>query len=403
MRSTGGNGARGPSTHEGPAKPGLLRAINDRVALELLLERGSLSRGDIARLTGVSKPTASQVLSRLEAADLVLPTSRTEGHPGRVAQLYVLNPRAGFAAAVDVTPRKVQAQVADLTGAVVGDTTLGRPRRGGTGTRWALSALDGALEQAALTRSDLQSVVVGAAGSYDAQADQLTFAPHLSGWQRPGLVRGLEAEIGVPVQVENDVNLAAIAERRAGAAQDFSDFFLFWVDDGIGGALMVDDRVLRGATGGAGELAYLHLPSADRIVSPVRSSVGGLERWVGQDAVTALAAEHGLPGGDPVRLLAGAATDPTAGRADFLSDLALRFAIGLSSVVALVDPAAIIVGGSWLRAGGEPLRALVSRHLDDVAVTTPPVLCSAVEGNPVLAGALFTALDHARDNAFSAT
>src|SRR6185312_6577062 len=124
MRSTGGNGARGPSTHEGPAKPGLLRAINDRVALELLLERGSLSRGDIARLTGVSKPTASQVLSRLEAADLVLPTSRTEGHPGRVAQLYVLNPRAGFAAAVDVTPRKVQAQVADLTGAVVGDTTL---------------------------------------------------------------------------------------------------------------------------------------------------------------------------------------------------------------------------------------------------------------------------------------
>jgi len=138
-------------------------------------------------------------------------------------------------------------------------------------------------------------------------------------------------------------------------------------------------------------------------VSPVRGSVGGLERWVDQDAVAALATEHGLPGGDPVRLLAEAAADPTAGRADFLSDLALRFAIGLSAVIAVVDPAAIVVGGSWLRAGGEPLRALVSRHLDDVAVSTPPVLCSAVEGNPVLAGALFTALDHARDHAFSAT
>jgi len=403
MRTTGGSDARRLSTHEGPAKPRLLRAINNRVALELLLERGSLSRSDIARLTGVSKPTASQVLSRLEAAGLVLPISKTEGRPGRVAQLYMLNPRAGFAAAVDVTPRKVQAQVADLAGAVIGDATLGRPRRGGTGPGWALSALDLALEQAGLTRSDLKSMVVGAAGSYDTEADQLKFAPHLSGWQRPGLVRDLEAEIGIPVRVENDVNLAAIAERRAGAAQNFSDFFLFWVDDGIGGALMVDDRVLRGATGGAGELSYLHLPSIDRIVSPVRGSVGGLERWVDQDAVTALATEHGLAGADPVRLLAEAAADPTAGRAHFLSSLALRFAIGLSAVVALVDPAAIIVGGSWLRAGGEPLRALVSRHLDDVAVSTPPVLCSAVEGNPVLAGALFTALDHARDHAFSAT
>ena len=403
MRSTGGTGARRPSTHDGPAKPRLLRTINDRVALELLLERGSLSRSDIARLTGVSKPTASQVLSRLEAADLVLPTNRTEGQQGRGAQMYVLNPRAAFAAAVDVAPGQVQAQVADLTGAVVGDATLGRPRRGGTGPGWALSALDLALEQAALTTSDLQSMVVGVAGSYDSEADQLKFAPDLPGWQRPGLVRELEAEVGGSVRVENDVNLAAIAERRAGAAQNFSDFFLFWVDVGLGGALMVDDRVLRGATGGAGELAYLYLPSTDRMADPVRGSVGDLARWVDQEAVAALAAQHGLQGVDPVRLLSEAAADPTAGRADFLSDLALRFAIGLSAVVALVDPAAIIVGGSWLRAGGEPLRALVSRHLDDVAVSTPPVLCSAVDGNPVLAGALFTALDHARDHAFSAT
>ncbi|HET8970247.1 MAG TPA: ROK family transcriptional regulator [Candidatus Nanopelagicales bacterium] len=379
----------------------MLRTINDRVALDLLLERGSLSRSDIARLTGVSKPTASLVLSRLEEAQLVLPAEKTEGHPGRGAQLFELNPRAGHAAAVDVTPREVHAQVADLTGAIVGDIRLGRPRRGGTGTSWALAALDQALEQAGLARGELLSVVIGAAGSYDIAADQLKFAPHLAGWQRPGLVQGLQQAIGGPVRVENDVNLAAIAERRAGAAQSFSDFFLFWVDVGIGGALMVDDRVLRGATGGAGELAYLHLPGIDRIVSPVRGSVGGLEGWVDQAAVTALAADNGLAAADPVRLLADASADPVGPRADFLSALARRFAIGLSTVIAIVDPAAIILTGSWLHAGGEPLRALISAHLDDVAVCTPPVLSGTVQDDPVLAGALFTALDHARDHAFS--
>ena len=403
MRSTGGTGARRPSTHDGPAKPRLLRTINDRVALELLLERGSLSRSDIARLTGVSKPTASQVLSRLEAADLVLPTNRSEGQQGRGAQMYVLNARAAFAAAVDVAPGQVQAQVADLTGAVVGDATLGRPRRGGTGPGWALSALDLALEQAALTTSDLQSMVVGVAGSYDSEADQLKFAPDLPGWQRPGLVRELEAEVGGSVRVENDVNLAAIAERRAGAAQNFSDFFLFWVDVGLGGALMVDDRVLRGATGGAGELAYLYLSTTDRMADPVRGSVGDLARWVDQEAVAALAAQHGLrvsiPSGCCPKL-------PPIPRPDEPTSCRIWRCASPSDCRRWSPSSTRRRSSSAARgcaAGGEPLRALVSRHLDDVAVSTPPVLCSAVDGNPVLAGALFTALDHARDHAFSVT
>ncbi len=129
--------------------------------------------------------------------------------------------------------------------------------------------------------SDLSCAVVAATGSYDADADRLRFARHLNGWNGVGLVRRLEAELGVPVFVENDVNLAAIAERRVGAAQDIADFFLLWAGDGIGGALILEDRLHRGSSGGAGEIAFLQPPGAALVRNPVRGGSGALERWVG--------------------------------------------------------------------------------------------------------------------------
>src|SRR6478735_9174170 len=103
-----------------PGTPRVLRAMNDRAALDLLLEHGPLSRTRIGKLTGLSKPTASQLLARLEAAGLVLATGTTEGRPGPNAQLYEVDPTAAYAAGLDVTPERVLAAVADVTGRTVG-------------------------------------------------------------------------------------------------------------------------------------------------------------------------------------------------------------------------------------------------------------------------------------------
>ena len=100
--------------------PRTLRAMNDRAALDLLLEHGQLSRTRIGKLTGLSKPTASQLLARLEAAGLVLATGTTEGRPGPNAQLYEVNPTAAYAAGLDVTPERILAAVSDITGRTVG-------------------------------------------------------------------------------------------------------------------------------------------------------------------------------------------------------------------------------------------------------------------------------------------
>ena len=132
------------------------------------------------------------------------------------------------------------------------------------------------LRSAGLKRSHLSCVVVAATGSYDANADRIRYARHLSGWNGAGVVKSLQTAMGVPVFIENDVNLAAVAERRIGAAQDIVDFFLFWVDDGIGGALILEDQLRRGSTGGAGEIAFLQPAGAPIVHNPVRGGSGAL-------------------------------------------------------------------------------------------------------------------------------
>ncbi|WP_181789782.1 helix-turn-helix transcriptional regulator, partial [Streptomyces phytophilus] len=100
--------------------PGTLRAMNDRAALELLLDHGTLSRTRLGKLTGLSKPTASQLLARLEAAGLVIATGTSEGSPGPNAQLYALNPAVAHVVGLDVSAARIRAAVADVTGRTVG-------------------------------------------------------------------------------------------------------------------------------------------------------------------------------------------------------------------------------------------------------------------------------------------
>src|SRR3954451_17625691 len=103
-----------------PGTPRLLRGMNDRAALELLLEHGPLSRSRLGELTGLSKPTASQLLNRVEAAGLGINTGGREGGAGRNARLLAVNSVSAYVAALDVRAFRIAAAVADISGQVVG-------------------------------------------------------------------------------------------------------------------------------------------------------------------------------------------------------------------------------------------------------------------------------------------
>ncbi|MFJ8434187.1 ROK family transcriptional regulator [Kitasatospora sp. NPDC094019] len=380
--------------------PSLLRAINDRAALELLLANGPLSRTQIGTLTGLSKPTASQLLARLETAGLVLPVGTTAGGPGPNAQLYQVNPAAGYVAGLDVTNSQVRVAVADISGATLAEHVV--PTKGwqaaATVPRVA-DAVAGAVRAAGLAEDALHTVVIGVGGAPDPVTGKLRYASHLPGWHAPRLVEGLAEAIGAPVTIENDVNLAAVAEQSAGAAEGFEDFVLLWAGEGTGAAIVIAGRLHRGFTGGAGEVGYMPVPG-----SPVRDvrrrNSGGFQELVGAPAVRALAKEHGITAPTAEEAVARALTTPDPGDA-FLTALAARLAVGLAVIVAVVDPRLVVLSGGVPTAGGERLRALVEEELARVSPARPEVRGSTLTGSPVLIGALARALAAAREAVFS--
>ncbi|MET7377490.1 ROK family transcriptional regulator [Streptomyces sp. NPDC005526] len=392
-----------------PGTPRVLRAMNDRAALDLLLEHGPLSRTRIGRLTGLSKPTASQLLARLEAAGLVLATGTTEGRPGPGARLYAVNPAAAYAAGLDVTSGRIRAAVADVTGRTVGAYELPTPGRGPGRpvVRQVTDALDGAVKAAGLSRADVHRLVIGTPGAFDPRTGRLRYASHLPGWHSPTLLEELAAALPMPVEYENDVNLVALAEQRLGAARGHQDFVLLWNQEGLGAALVLGGRLHRGWTGGAGEVGFLPVPGVPLVRRVTRANSGGFQELAGSRALPELARRCGVedvPAGPHAEaaaaLLARAAGHATGPHHELLRAYATRLATGLASLVSVLDPELVVLGGAALTSGGEVLRALVQAELAELAASRPRLVVGEVREQPVLRGALESALATTRDEVF---
>ncbi|MEV8289732.1 ROK family transcriptional regulator [Streptomyces niveus] len=384
--------------------------MNDRAALDLLLAHGTLSRTRIGKLTGLSKPTASQLLARLEAAGLVVATGTTEGRPGPNAQLYAVNAGAAHAAGLDVNPQRVLATVADITGATVGRFELPTPgRRSADGVVTQVTdALEGAVKAAGLSRGDVHRVVIGTPGAFDPSTGRLRYASHLPGWHSPTLLDELAAALPMPVEYENDVNLAAVAEQRLGAARGHDDFVLLWNQEGLGASLVIGGRLHRGFTGGAGEVGFLPVPGTPLVRQVVKANSGGFQELAGAQSVPRLARGLGIetPEQPYADVAAGLLAKAAAGHeddprlAELLRLFAQRLATGLASVTAVLDPEVIVLAGGVTTAGGEPLRALVQAELAELAASRPKLLIGEVRRDPVLRGALESALATTRDEVF---
>ncbi|MFF9014964.1 ROK family protein [Streptomyces sp. NPDC014870] len=393
-----------------PGTPRVLRAMNDRAALDLLLEHGALSRTRIGKLTGLSKPTASQLLARLEAAGLVVATGTTAGRPGPSAQLYAVNARAAFAAGIDASPHRIRAAVADITGTVVGEFELPTPGRGPDGgvVRQVTTALDGAVKDAGITRADVHRLVIGTPGAFDPATGRLRYASHLPGWHSPTLLEELAAVLPMPFEYENDVNLVAVAEQRLGAARGHEDFVLLWNEEGLGAALVLGGRLHRGFTGGAGEVGFLPVPGTPLVRQVTKANSGGFQELAGVQSVPRIARSLGIETAEQpyvstaTRLLGHAAAqhgdDPRY--AALLDQYAERLATGLASLVAVLDPELVVLSGGVIAAGGEPLRERVQSELAELAASRPRLVLADVDRDPVLRGALESALATTRDEVF---
>ncbi|MEV8635028.1 ROK family transcriptional regulator [Streptosporangium sp. NPDC051023] len=381
-----------------PGTPRLLRQLNDRAALELLLSSGPLTRAELGELTGLSKVTAGQLLARLEDRRLVAMVGEQAGGRGPNAALYGVVPSCAYVAGLDVLPDRISAGVADITGETIAEVSVD-PSGHEDPVRLVHSAVLKACESAGITLAQLRAFVIGTRGVVDPRTGDVRFSFDLPSWHE-GVLAELRRALDVPVTIENDVNLAALAERFCGAALEIEDFVLVWAGVGQGLGVMLGGRLHRGFTGGAGEIGWLPVPGEPLPTDVTEPQSGSFQRLVGGDALVSLADAHGIRGdslADHVRAAVA------GGAKSFLDELAGRLAVGVAAVAVVLDPGLIVLSGDVGRAGGDALAARVEEAVARVCPSQPKVVVSEVPGNSVLRGALVSALNQAREQVFSET
>jgi predicted NBD/HSP70 family sugar kinase len=383
-----------------PGTPRLLRALNDRAALELLLTRGPLTRAQLGELTGLSKVTASQLVERLEERGLVARVGEQAGGRGPNAQMYAVVPATAFVVGVDAGPQHVVAGVADITGRIVGrtDVSIGE---GDDPLKVVHAAVVAAADAGGAPLSRIRRIVLGTPGLVDPKTGEISFAWDLPRWHR-GLLAALRTDLERPVVFENDVNLAAIAESHSGAAKGIGDFALVWIDRGVGLAVVLGGKLHRGTTGAAGEIGYLPVPGAPVSREVSRRSKGSFQQLAGADSIRAIAREHGIKASNAADAVRAAIAAGTQG-GPFLDEVAARVSLGVASVGVVLDPALVVLAGEIGRAGGTALAQRVQAEVAAITVVSPRVVATEVDSEPVLNGAILTGLDAVREEVFGST
>lgn len=419
----------------------VLRSNNERVLLERLRAAGTASRAELARVTGISKPTVSTALGHLERAGLVRETGEvvTSGR-GRSAVLYEVDPTAGYVVGIDVGRSWIRVAVADLDGAIAGRSEVANTARDADEMVPAAAAIAHSVVRAAgLDWSRVVYTVVGSPGVTDPGTGQVRYASNLPGWGRAGLVERMQDALGTALAVHNDANLAALGEHAFGAGRGCPLFVYLMVGTGVGAGVVVDGRLFPGAHGAAGEVGYLPFAaepaevaapgvldgsailaeSAERAVAGavVASQTrlaerrGMLEGAVGADAVVATAVALGMtpaddPGADPgAEADLGAKDVFDAARAgDRIALAAVRMEAGrlahaVAAVAAVLDPALIVLGGG-IGGNADLLLDPVREALVELTPLRPELAASTLGRDAVLMGAIATALKTARDYVF---
>ncbi|MER5472879.1 ROK family transcriptional regulator [Streptomyces sp. NPDC002935] len=404
-----------------PASPSTARAINDRLALRLLQQEGPLTAGRLKQLTGLSRPTVADLVERLTASGLITVVGESgEQRRGPNARVYGIVADRAHLAALDVRTEGVSVVVSDLVGDVLAEASV--PIGGDTGTGPAVEQAVALVERVAkeagalgaapppeLVRGwgRLHTVGIGAPGLIDPATGELRDSSGLPAWHR-SLVAALQERLPeARVLVENETNLAALAEQRDGVARDRDTFVLLWLGHGTGAAVVLDGALRRGASGGTGEIGFLPVPGTTTLPSATDCE-GGFHSLAGSAAVAALAAEYGVAAEPDAHephaaaLVRQAVAAPGSPASDgFLDALADRLAIGAASVIAVLDPGCVVLGGEVGQAGGAALAVRVERRLVRMSPLPTEVRASTLGGGAVLRGALLTARDGAQDELFA--
>jgi predicted NBD/HSP70 family sugar kinase len=373
------------------ARPSLIRAMNEQLLLEHIRQRGPCSRAELARVSGLSKPTVSLALDNVERAGLVRIAGQRTGVPGRSARLYEIRPDAGLVLGLDIGHEYVRGAIADLSGEIRARQSL---RARATSVRGRVAELVGLAdmlcESAGASRPAITQTVIGSPGVYDPRRNAMKFTGGLRGWDRPAALAGLREAFGPSLVMENDVDAAALAERALGHGRDVDHFAFVHIGTGIGMGLILGGQLLRGAHGVAGEIAFLPLsggPGPDEHADEQEARRRGtLEMAASASGVVRAARSGGMRGPVSARRVFAAAAAGDERAMAVVAEEARLIAQTICAVITVVDPDLVVLGGGIGRAPG--FAEAVTAELEPIAPVMPDIRVSALGTDAVVDGCL---------------
>ncbi|MEU0433900.1 ROK family transcriptional regulator [Streptomyces sp. NPDC006290] len=369
-----------------------LRSTNERLLLDRLRTDGAASRAQLARETGLSKPTVSSALAALEEAGLVHEVGTRAPERGRVAVLYAPDPAAGYALGIDIGRSWLRVAVADLDGAVVARADVrNRARTSGAMADLVVSTAHQVVANSGVGAHEVAHAVVGTPGVYDEKQRRVRYAMHLPGWGRAGLFDRMREELGIPLEVHNDANLAALGEYTYGVGAGSRLFAYIMIGTGLGMGVVSEGRLFTGAHGGAGEIGFLPWPGQHKPET--------LEDAVSGEAVVEAARHFGMTGQLTAKAVFDAAREGHKPAVEAVRLEGERIAHTVAAATAVLDPDLVVLGGGvghsvdlLLKPVRETLRALTPLR--------PRIAPGRLGEDAVLLGAVATALGTARDVVF---
>jgi predicted NBD/HSP70 family sugar kinase len=373
----------------------LLKHLNERTVLEAVRAGAPISRAEISRRAGVSKPTVSLALQSLLDAGLVREAAGDPGRPSYGAVFFEPVPEAAFVVGVDLGARFLRGAACDINGSVRVRRDVERTGADVEAALAQIEALLATLTSSAVPADRIDGVVVGVPGVVDAESGRLELADNVPGLAGMAFGPELERRLGVPVHVENDINLAALGERWRGVALGVDDFAFLSIGTGLGAGLVLRGELHRGRNGAAGEVDFVSAGS-QLDIDPSGPAVARFTAELAEAAAqpTALAAPYEVPA-----TFAAARRGDAVARA-VVDEEARRIARHIVPIAAVADVALVVLGGG-LSANGdlllEPVRGLLGEWLP----YPPRVEASSLGEAAVLTGALSVGVRDALDNVFA--
>ena len=369
-----------------PAVPGLLKRINEREVLETIRVGAPISRAEISRRAGISKPTVSLALQSLLAAGLVREAARGPDGPGYGAVYFEPAEDAALVLGFDLGARFARGAVCDLGGTIRARQDVELATADADEAIGAIVRLrDSLLETSGLDPALIDGVVAGVPGVVG-EDGTLSLAENVAGLEGRPFASELRAALGLSVTLENDINLAALGEQWQGVARGVADFVFLSVGTGMGAGLVLGGALHRGRNGAAGEIDFA-LAGVDETLDPSGPQVSALA-----EGKVGLSSEP--------RAVFGAARNGDGRARSVVGEIARRIALHVMPIAAVADVELVVLGGG-IGANGDLLLDPVSRLLDDWLPFPPRVEVSTLGEAAVLTGAVAVGLRAALENVFT--